>query len=108
MTHRLPSLVVFDLAGTTMQDDGIVAAVFRDVLATERARTSPEEIARVRGASKKEAFRRLARDEAQAGTAAGAGKVAGVACGAHDRARLSQSPHTHLRASVGDIPKLFL
>ncbi len=67
MTQRLPSLAVFDLAGTTMQDDGTVASVFQDVLAPEGVPATPEEIAAVRGANKKEAFRKLSRDETQAG-----------------------------------------
>jgi phosphoglycolate phosphatase len=42
----------------------------------------------------------------QAGSAAGAGRVVGVTSGAHDRARLSQAPHTHLLQTVAEIPKL--
>ena len=42
----------------------------------------------------------------QAGTAAGAGWVVGVTSGAHDRARLLQSPHTHLLESVAGIPAI--
>jgi phosphoglycolate phosphatase len=66
MTLRLPSLAVFDLAGTTIQDDGTVSAVFTEVLAAEGIRLTPEEISRVRGAAKREAFRQLARDAVQA------------------------------------------
>ncbi len=42
----------------------------------------------------------------QAGSAAGAGWVVGVTSSAHDRARLSQAPHTHLWQTVAEIPKL--
>jgi phosphonatase-like hydrolase len=67
MTQRLPILAIFDLAGTTMQDDGTVVSVFQEVLASEKIQPTSEEIARVRGANKREAFRKLTRDEAQAG-----------------------------------------
>jgi phosphonatase-like hydrolase len=217
MKLRLPSLAVFDLAGTTIQDDGTVAAVFKEVLTAEDIRSTSEEIARVRGAAKREAFRQLAREpgqaerlyenffegirrrytaspprevpgtsgtftwlreqgvkialntgferetaamllsalgwsdpavdavvcgdevaagrpapdmileamrrtgvadpggvmvagdtvlDLQAGSAAGAGWVIGVTSGAHDYARLSQAPHTHILQSVAEIPKL--
>ena len=66
MKIRLPSLAVFDLAGTTIQDDGTVAAVFREVLEAEDIQSTSEEITRVRGAAKREAFRQLARKPAQA------------------------------------------
>lgn len=66
MTQRLPSLAIFDLAGTTMQDDGVVLSVFQETLASEDIQPSSEEIIRVRGANKREAFHRLTRDDAQA------------------------------------------
>lgn len=216
MNALLPALAIFDLAGTTMADDGTVAAVFQEVLAAEGLALEPERLAGVRGASKREAFAALAgaggaaermfhrfmgtireryaahpprevagasdtfawldqrgvalalntgferataellvaalgwegrfatlvcgdevaagrpspamileamrrtgvREPARvmavgdtvldlrAGTAAGAGWVIGVTSGAHDRARLLQSPHTHLLASVAEIPVL--
>ena len=66
MALRLPSLAVFDLAGTTIRDDGTVVSVFQEVLAAEAIRPTPEEIARVRGAAKREAFRRLVGEGIQA------------------------------------------
>ena len=60
MRPPLPALAVFDLAGTTMVDDGTVAAVFTEVLAAEGMALGPEQLARVRGAAKREAFRTLA------------------------------------------------
>ena len=39
-----------------------------------------------------------------AGTRAGASIVAGVLTGAHDEATLSTAPHTHLLASIADLP----
>ncbi len=66
MKPRWPSLAVFDLAGTTIQDDGTVADVFAEVLKAENIRSTAEEIARVRGAAKREAFRQLAEDSGQA------------------------------------------
>jgi len=41
-----------------------------------------------------------------AGSRAGAGIVAGVLTGAHDSARLATAPHTHLLASVRQLPAL--
>jgi phosphonatase-like hydrolase len=65
MSTLLPQLVVFDLAGTTMQDDGTVAAALEEVLRDACVRVTPDEIARVRGASKREALDRLTRDPAK-------------------------------------------
>lgn len=42
-----------------------------------------------------------------AGAAAGVGWNIGVWSGAHDRARLLTAPHTHLCASVAEVPALF-
>lgn len=42
----------------------------------------------------------------QAGTHAGVRGVVGVLTGMHDRARLSREPHTHILASVADVPAL--
>lgn len=66
MSRLMPELVVFDLVGTTMQDDGAVAVAFLDVLRHAQVRATPEEIDRVRGASKREAFERLAGDHTEA------------------------------------------
>jgi len=38
------------------------------------------------------------------GTRAGAGVVAGVLTGAHDRATLETAPHTHILDSIADLP----
>ena len=43
-----------------------------------------------------------------AGTRAGAGIVAGVLTGAHDRSELEAAPHTHLLSSVAELPPLLL
>lgn len=40
-----------------------------------------------------------------AGSRAGAGLVAGVLTGAHGRDRLAAAPHTHLLASIADLPE---
>ena len=42
----------------------------------------------------------------QAGTNAGVRGVVGVLTGAHGEARLQREPHTHIIASVGDLPVL--
>lgn len=58
MSHSdLPALVVFDLAGTTVRDDGQVPAAFTTALAEHGIQVTPEQIAGVRGSSKKEAIR---------------------------------------------------
>lgn len=44
----------------------------------------------------------------EAGTRAGASVVAGVLTGAHDRAQLAAAPHTHLLASIADLPAVAL
>ncbi len=41
-----------------------------------------------------------------AGHRAGASIVAGVLSGAHDKDALAAAPHTHLLASVADLPDL--
>ena len=51
------ALVVFDLAGTTVQDGGEVAAAFTGALEAEGVAVSEAALARVRGASKREAIR---------------------------------------------------
>jgi phosphoglycolate phosphatase-like HAD superfamily hydrolase len=43
----------------------------------------------------------------QAGTNAGAGWVIGVLSGAHGMETLSATAHTHIIASVADLPALF-
>ena len=58
MSHSdLPALVVFDLAGTTVRDDGQVPSAFTAALAEHGIHVTPEQIAGVRGSSKKEAIR---------------------------------------------------
>lgn len=52
-----PELVVFDLSGTTVRDDGQVPAAFTAALAEQGIQVTPEQIAGVRGSSKREAIR---------------------------------------------------
>lgn len=54
-----PTLVVFDLAGTTVEDDGQVPAAFTVALAAHGISVTPEQINRVRGASKRQAVLRF-------------------------------------------------
>ena len=61
-------LVVFDMAGTTVQDDGQVPEAFTAALTEYGVPVGPDVIRGIRGASKREAIRRLlpagaARDE---------------------------------------------
>ena len=53
----LPALVVFDLAGTTVRDDGQVPAAFTAALAGQGVHVTAQRIADVRGSSKKDAIR---------------------------------------------------
>lgn len=55
----LPELVVFDLAGTTVQDNGEVPAAFTAALAEHGILVRDDQLVNLRGASKREAIRRL-------------------------------------------------
>jgi phosphonatase-like hydrolase len=57
-------LVVFDLAGTTVKDDGHVAAAFTAALAKQGVDITTDQLASVRGASKREAVLRFIPDGA--------------------------------------------
>jgi phosphonatase-like hydrolase len=57
MTH--PALVIFDMAGTTVEDRGQVPAAFAAALAAHDIALSGDDIMRVRGASKRQAIRSL-------------------------------------------------
>lgn len=57
MSH--PALVIFDMAGTTVEDKGQVPDAFAAALAANGITVSPEAITRVRGASKRQAIRSL-------------------------------------------------
>ena len=56
---NLPALVIFDMAGTTVEDRGQVPAAFAAALADAGIPLTPDQITRVRGASKREAIRQL-------------------------------------------------
>jgi phosphonatase-like hydrolase len=55
----LPALVIFDMAGTTVEDRGQVPAAFAATLAANGITITADEIARVRGAAKRQAIRNL-------------------------------------------------
>ena len=57
-----PALVIFDMAGTTVEDRGQVPSAFASTLAANGVVVSPEEVTRVRGASKRQAIRNLLPD----------------------------------------------
>lgn len=63
---RIPALVVFDLAGTTVEDRGQVPAAFTAALAAHSIVATPDQITRVRGASKRQAIRAFVIDDAEA------------------------------------------
>src|SRR5258707_5424877 len=52
-------LVVCDIAGTTVHDDGQVSAAFTATLAEAGVQVSPDELRAVRGAAKRDAIRML-------------------------------------------------
>jgi len=54
-----PALVIFDMAGTTIEDRGQVPAAFASALSANGITLSPDEIMRVRGGSKRQAIRKL-------------------------------------------------
>ena len=54
-----PALVIFDMAGTTVEDRGQVAAAFAATLSANGITLTADQITQVRGASKREAIRRL-------------------------------------------------
>ncbi|MFO0910426.1 MAG: phosphonatase-like hydrolase [Isosphaeraceae bacterium] len=58
-TPRPIELVVFDMAGTTVEDHGVVNRCFRDTLAGSGLAVEPEAVDAVMGLPKPEAFRRL-------------------------------------------------
>jgi phosphonatase-like hydrolase len=55
----VPALVVLDMAGTTIEDRGQVPAAFAGTLAANGLIVSPDDITRVRGASKRQAIASL-------------------------------------------------
>jgi phosphonatase-like hydrolase len=55
---------VLDLAGTTVKDDGRVAVAFEGALGDQGVGLTPQELANVRGMSKRDAIRRLMPDGA--------------------------------------------
>jgi phosphonatase-like hydrolase len=57
------SLVIFDLAGTTLKDDGIVPAVFSRILKSFGVSCDSNDLDRFRGASKREVIRRFVSTE---------------------------------------------
>jgi phosphonatase-like hydrolase len=54
-----PALVIFDMAGTTVEDRGQVPTAFAATLAAHNIPITADEITRVRGASKRQAIRSL-------------------------------------------------
>jgi phosphonatase-like hydrolase len=56
---NFPALVIFDMAGTTVEDRGQVAEAFAGALSANGISLSADEITRVRGASKRQAIRAL-------------------------------------------------
>lgn len=59
MTIGGPSLVIFDMTGTTVEDRGQVPSAFAATLAANNITITADDITRVRGASKRQAIRNL-------------------------------------------------
>jgi phosphonatase-like hydrolase len=64
-TDNKVELVIFDLAGTTVKDEGIVPAVFSRTLSKHGISFHPKDLDALRGASKREVIRRFAASEAK-------------------------------------------
>src|SRR5579864_2116007 len=62
---RAPRLVVFDLGGTTVRDNGDVPAAFAEALAAAGLHVDANDIDARRGASKREVIRRLVAERQQ-------------------------------------------
>ena len=56
---NVPALVIFDMAGTTVEDRGQVPGAFAAALAEAGIPFTPDQLTRVRGASKRQAIRQL-------------------------------------------------
>jgi phosphonatase-like hydrolase len=65
LVMTLPALVIFDMAGTTIEDRGQVPTAFAETLAANGIVIGVDEITRVRGASKRLAIRNLLPPTAQ-------------------------------------------
>lgn len=63
MLMNRPKLVIFDMAGTTVQDRGEVPAAFEAALAEDGIGVTPDQINVVRGASKRQAVFNLLPEE---------------------------------------------
>ncbi len=61
------ALAVFDMAGTTVRDTGVVPEAFSAALAAFGLSASPERLEAVRGVSKRDAIGRLVRDQSAGG-----------------------------------------
>jgi phosphonatase-like hydrolase len=64
-------LVVFDMAGTTVDDPGVVNRCFREALAAHGLNAEPDAVDAVMGLPKPEAFRRLVEQSGRAAELAG-------------------------------------
>lgn len=58
-TANLPALVVFDLGGTTVGDEGQVPAAFAEALESHGIALTPDQLLNVRGSSKRSAIQTL-------------------------------------------------
>ncbi len=110
-----PALVVFDMAGTTIEDSGQVPEAFTYVLGTHGIAISEAEPPDLIFMAMERTGVADARSvmavgdtvlDLRAGRNAGAGWVVGVLSGAHGRAQLEAEPHDALIGSVAELPAL--
>ncbi|MSR07023.1 MAG: HAD family hydrolase [Gemmatimonadetes bacterium] len=98
-----PSLVVFDLGGTTIRDRGEVVAAFTTALEKAGIAFEPAEVERWRGASKRDVLQRLA---ARQGLPTTAAAVAYDTFSAALKARFAAAPDLAFAGSAATFARL--
>jgi len=117
-------LAALDMAGTTVDEGGLVYSAVEDAVAEAVGGPIPVELMlQWKGTSKEEAIAGLLRgmgvrdvrrvltagdtpNDLGAGMNAGAGFVVGVTTGSFTRSQLEAEPHTHILDSVAELPTL--
>jgi phosphonatase-like hydrolase len=94
------ALVVFDMAGTTVDDRGVVNRCFRETLSTYGLAVEPEAVDAVMGLPKPEAFRLLIGSSAGPAAATLAGRLGAIHAGFVER----MVRHYESDPDVGEVP----
>ena len=104
-------LVIFDIAGTVIEDAGQVPEAFTAALGHHGIEVTNDSIRKVRGASQAGSHQVTNVGDTvldlQAGQNAGVRFNLGVLSGAHTREQLEREPHTYLLSSVAELPALW-